>query len=1353
MKKTYFAIVALLVCSLWANAQLAGTVTYEFLDETIVDSGTSTDGLVDWTAGYHGGTYGMNMKLGDEINVKVSGSSTIRFLGSKHSGLELTGTAFESGDLGTLTTKVETDLSDTYSFVYSGPETTLNFKAVEGTGSDIYLPSIEVIPAQSGATATTAETSIIYYYDLRDGSIIPTDTDGQSDINAGLIDVIVGTSNAFGYNGDDHGSVLKTGNQIVLDVAGNSYIKIGGCVYSGGTIAISSESGEFDITESDNTAGEYDNDNYTLDILYVGEAGSVTLDFTGTNYVPYLEVAPIPYEVQIGPSYPNSNGLIDVWDFGAAQLDEATYKNNLTVDIINAWYADTEAGTAGPTLPSFTADVLSWVGGGNDRLRSTNESLTRYDDNIAGAEEYTGRVYVNASAATTRYMSLTLYEDDEVTMIVKTDAGGNLNFDYAEDPTLQSYQIELGSDIVEVKFVAQHKGIYHIYDDLGKPSYYRIYRKDATYADLTGSIDVTAATDIPEGYSISFTNEVGKTWIADQSSNSYSVSLPAGYSYTLGLTDANGYVISTESTLAVTAETTTYDLTLEKVELYTVTGSITGLDDQLMDLELNYSADGKIYQPEPSIDTEAGTYSVQLEPNTSYTITAKGVNDYELTESTVSITADATQAIAFTEKALFDVVITTEGLTDDQVAKLGLVFTNLYEEGYEYDFPSASEVQLRTGTYSVAYTGLDESPVQLAPTSNLTIEAADVSKTLSFTTVTQWNFDDQVIESGTTTAYKGLLFSGAIANQISKGHLTAKADATIQVPVNAGDKVTITYYYEADFSIEGGEAITTTSGSTSTLESVDYNYTGSESGHITLTIGASVGTTYITQIATQQAVDYSETLTVGTNKDFETINEALDAVSRMARESDQRVTIMIDPGNYEEMLVIRVNNVTLKNAAAIPDISLANAGVDISDQAVRITSYYGHGYSYYSMGNDQKWNEDVLRVNKANGSLSYENAGSGTTNGSYWNATVVVSADGFEAEDIIFENSFNQYISKKESEDKVVMWASGSKGERPTTAGSTEVQNKSFVERAAAIAITNDVDKVVLNKCRVVGRQDSFYGGTGSRVVVYKGAMMGATDYIFGGMTAVFYQTDLVMNTSEDKNDRCYITAAQQSSGRGYLMYECTITSATPGSETASAYRSKPGYFGRPWQGATSEVVFYNTTIETTNFPDNDGESLIAAEGWLSTLGGESPGMYEFGTTELSGADNSGSRASWSTLLTEAVLSDDSEISNFTFTKGNDDWDPLPGLVTAEEEELEEEEEVLSTPLIPVSGVQVYAYENQVHVGNVMSKTQVHVYNLMGRKVKTVETNHDINFSLNNGLWIVIINSADGQKAVKVLTR
>lgn len=1606
-QKFYFLLASLVLSAVLAQGQITNSTVYDFRDGTIIAAGQSADGALTLSGNYnhHGTQYGLNMKVDGEINIMVAGSSTIRFLGSQYSSLNMVGTAVEDGDLGTHETQVANDLADTYDFVYSGPAATLNFKLVAGTGNDLYLPTIEVIPAQAGADASAAETNIIYYYDFRDGSIVPTSTSGTSDISLGLIDIIVGPSNAYGYNGAQHGCFFKTGNQIILQVDGNAYIKVGGSIYSNGTISVSSATGDFDVASQPSmTSGNFGNDGSTVDFLYVGTEGVVTLDFTGTNYVPYIEVSPVPYEVTLTPwvqksgtvtinnveisiesgadassnpavavsegtvisattesasilidlggeelssftpaftgdidtvlvagdslmvmyadtttdprsylvkvadnslvvqaepgvtytynffdgsvlpqisyqslryttfvssdgiltinsntdepsgqfgyhdsshggvffpgnsfdvivagdaiitfivdtygvatdavfqmadadgnvlgeitaqniggadgfpssfSYtgeegvvtatllstdfptaevyihglnianaaiiPPSNGKADVWDFAATQLDTADYNNKLTEDIINGWYdASITVGSSGNVLPSsWSAGALSWLGGGNDRLRTTNTNLTRYDENISSApDEYTGRIYVNSAANIGRYMSLTLSEDDEVTVGAKTDSGGEINFQYVPDPDAQTDVVPVTSDFIELKFVAKAAGAYRIFDTQGKPSYYRISRKDATYVSLIGTVDETQAAGIPADYAIIFTNEAGKSWNAAVSSGSYNVILPAGYAYELSLAGANGYVISSGNTVDVDETTTTHDIAVQKVELYTVSGAVVGLGSAISSLSLSYVPDpaaGAIYVPNPAIDPDAATYAVELEPNVEYTILAEGVNDYYIPNNTIEIgNVNTTADLAFSPKPLHNITIDAQGLSAAQLADLSLAFSNLYEAGYEYSFADLAGIALRDGTYAVGYSGMDAYPVELALTSNLTVAGADAVKTLKFVPVTFWGFDDRVISNG-DPAYKGLLFTGNVANEINKSHLTAKEDATIQIPANPRESVLITYYYTADFSIDGGTAITTNTQSTSILERVKYDYPGAVAGYVTLTVGPGASTTYITDIEAYTAVPYQETLTVGVDKDFQFINEALDAIRRMGRPNDERVTILVDAGNYEEMLLIDVPNVTLKNASASPNIELLNQGVDIGPGAVRVTSYYGHGYSYFSMSDDQKWHADVLQVNKENGYLSYENKGAGTTNGSYWNATVVVSANGFEAEHIIFENSFNQYISQKEMEDVVVEWEVGGRGERPMDYGNTGVQDRSFVERAAAIAITNNTDKVILNKCRVIGRQDSFFGGVGSRVVVYKGSAMGAVDYIFGGMTAVFYKTELAMNTSDVSNDRAYITAAQQSGGRGYLMYECTVTTAIPGTETASAFRSKPGYFGRPWQATTSEVVFYNTTIETSDYTGYEGQSLIDPVGWQNTLGGESSMMYEYGTNELSGEDNSPSRAEWSTLLATPQLLDGTDITTFNFTKGDDGWDPLPGLIANDITGV--------NGAIPTSSVDVHAYGDRVFVSNVQSDTWIDVYNLNGVLVKSLKTNTDTSFNLAKGFWIVAVYAADGRKAVKV---
>jgi hypothetical protein len=1069
----------------------------------------------------------------------------------------------------------------------------------------------------------------------------------------------------------------------------------------------------------------------------------------------------------------------DVWDLGGQALDASLYNNKLTVANINAWYS-VAAGTSGVTLPNrtvltLTTGVLTLTTGDNDRLYTTNPDptdnpITRYATGSIGTTDtnYTARYYCNGAAnnatsvaaATTRFFTLTLNADDEVTIAASTESAGNSISVSNITTGTQNESIPVtisGAGVTLVKFVAKEAGNFKIVSLVGKGNYYRIYRKAVTPVTLTGNMDVTAASGIPSSYSVLFTNTfTGKTYTAPVTAGTYSVSnVPAGFTYKMSLVGANGYIISNGENFTVTdASTVTHDISVLKVVLFTVSGNVTGLGTKISNATLVYTpSTTKVFVPQPVINTGAATYTVDLEENVPYTISATGINDFELLSNTITPTAVTTSNLDFTAKAVYPVTITTTGLTATQINALTLTFSNLNESGYSYTFAPGAAINLRNGTYAVSYTGLDAYTVQAGLISNVKVNNAAVAKTIAFSPVTVWSFEDKTI-STSTTAYKGMLFAGTagtISNQIASGHLLAKTGGIIKIPVVAdGDKVTISYYYSANFNIEGGSAITTTSGSTALVENVVYTYnvaTATNPGFVTLNMLGTNYTTYFPEIKIGSPIPYTSTITVGTDKTYKTINEALTAVSNMTRTTtttdSDRVTIMIDPGNYDEMIVISKPNITLKNASSTPSIGLLNNGVDIDPNAVRITSYYGVGYNYFSQGTDNKWNAEALAVNKENGYTNYTNV-SGTTNNSYWNATAVINSTGFVADQIIFENSYNQYISKKESEDVVVL-TTGNKGVRPTTKGSVGVQNKSFVERAAAIGIPNNTDKVVLNKCRVVGRQDSFFGGSNARVVVYKGVMMGATDYIFGGMDAVFYQTELAMNTSEDSNDTCYITAAQQSVGRGYLMYECKVTSAIPGTETASAYRSKPGYFGRPWAATTSEVVFYNTTIETSNNPTYNGQSLIFPLGWNNSLGGNSAKMYEYGTIENSGVNNAASRATWATLLTTPTLTDNTPITTLNFTKGSDGWDPIPALIAADT--------ALGTNKYDaVTSVNAVAYKNNILVSNVKSNTQVLVYGLNGSLIKSFETNADTNFNLNAGIWIIVLKNNEGQKSVKLLT-
>ncbi|MCG9970001.1 thrombospondin type 3 repeat-containing protein, partial [Christiangramia crocea] len=340
----------------------------------------------------------------------------------------------------------------------------------------------------------------------------------------------------------------------------------------------------------------------------------------------------------------------DVWDFGAAQLDNSQYNNQLTVEVINSWYDESiTPGSSGNVLPDFTAGDLSWTGGGNDRLRTVNTDLTRYDDNINDYEDFKGRIYVNSRGATDRYFSIELNEDDRVTLWASgQDGNGEIHFEYAADPELQNDVVETSGELKELNFVAKTSGTYHIYDGVDKPSYFRIVRQPASYVTLSGNVDITEAPGIPEDYAIVFSIEEGKTWSVTPTDGSYSLELPTGFEYSLSLEGADEYVISNGTSLSLTESTTTRDITIEKVELYNVTGSILGLDDKISELDLDFTSNAAeaVYVPEAVVDTEAGTYTVKLEPNVNYTISG-GVEGYYIPDNQIEITGETSQDIVF----------------------------------------------------------------------------------------------------------------------------------------------------------------------------------------------------------------------------------------------------------------------------------------------------------------------------------------------------------------------------------------------------------------------------------------------------------------------------------------------------------------------------------------------------------------------------------------------------------------------------------------------------------------------------------------------------------------------------------
>ena len=318
----------------------------------------------------------------------------------------------------------------------------------------------------------------------------------------------------------------------------------------------------------------------------------------------------------------------------------------------------------------------------------------------------------------------------------------------------------------------------------------------------------------------------------------------------------------------------------------------------------------------------------------------------------------------------------------------------------------------------------------------------------------------------------------------------------------------------------------------------------------------------------------------GKGKNFETIQDAIDEAAALnPRDELERVKIHIAPGLYRQQLKIETPFITLLN--------------EEPEKEVKITWYYGVGYKYYSVGTDGLYNATRAMEKSVK-----------TPSGGRWSATVHLfwRAVYFRAENIIFENSFNRYITQEEIEDGVEV---SMETEIRTIRNETlDPNTRSATERAAAFSAEGDFCEFL--NCQFLSSQDTLY--TGSSPQYYKNCLIeGQTDYIFGGSNAVFDSCYLSWKGYSEGSLGGYITAALDGKipYTGYVFYNCTVI----GNKNLTV---KTGALGRPWR-PTAKVTYINTILES--------EDMISEEGWgpMSCAPEEVEGFFEYGTRLANG--------------------------------------------------------------------------------------------------------------------------------------
>jgi|TARA_R100000388_G_scaffold95040_1_gene86371 pectinesterase len=185
-------------------------------------------------------------------------------------------------------------------------------------------------------------------------------------------------------------------------------------------------------------------------------------------------------------------------------------------------------------------------------------------------------------------------------------------------------------------------------------------------------------------------------------------------------------------------------------------------------------------------------------------------------------------------------------------------------------------------------------------------------------------------------------------------------------------------------------------------------------------------------------------------------------------------------------------------------------------------------------------------------------------------------------------------------------------------------------EVGQAVALHVEGDRVSFENCNLLGNQDTVYlAGEGNRNYFRNCYIEGTTDFIFGGATAYFEDSEIYSKSNS------YITAASTPENQeyGFVFQNCSLTAAEGIDEV---------YLGRPWRNF-AQTVFLNTRMG----------SHILPEGWdnWGKAEAESSAFYGEFSTKGPGA-NSGKRVDWSHQLTKK------QAENYTKERVFGNWDP-----------------------------------------------------------------------------------------------
>lgn len=414
-----------------------------------------------------------------------------------------------------------------------------------------------------------------------------------------------------------------------------------------------------------------------------------------------------------------------IWDFGAVSFDRTKYENMLTTGEINGWMPAAIPGAANAYISDFLSSKgvnlsFNGHGGKTHRLRTSNTKLTRFDEATLYDKEhdatFTGFLVSNMQADPEVYIEQLFYEGDIIEYAVASSGVPATYQLSSDDGQFKQTRKISGQGAEVIWFSIPRRGYYRLACLDDKLTLARIIRYPATWGDLyfTGNL--------PKQCTLGITNRENGAYHKLELGETY-MHLPLGYIYDIALLGDPTKMLTTADSVNFQHNGQSVPVKTRNIELNEFRGKIIGLpESELGKLSLTLTAKYPTTF-HAFYELRGNRYTIYTEPNNQYKVRPVGVNDYVM--DTIAAITNLNQ-LTFTKRPTYPVQI----LSQVDLSGTTLQFTNTKEPGYVYTFSGIDDIELRSGTYSIAVLGLDS--FRLQRTSLLNVRREAVKKRLDF---------------------------------------------------------------------------------------------------------------------------------------------------------------------------------------------------------------------------------------------------------------------------------------------------------------------------------------------------------------------------------------------------------------------------------------------------------------------------------------------------------------------------------------------------------------------------------------------------------------------------------------------